>query len=185
VRALITKADQGDTQAMKRLANHYFYADDESSGVHWTQRAADAGDAQAEYDMYYFLASSQVTRDKERAIEYLQRSAEHGYTSAQETLGTAYLRGVGVPKDEGRARFWLRKSALSGDLAGFQTLCDLALQRNDLAQCEECLRLSNDLLAKLHPNSFTAKEVLRQRALILERLKTRQHSAHEHTGAGP
>ncbi len=42
-------------------------------------------------------------------------SADQGISSAQNKLGLCYLRGRGVPKDEGLAKFWWRKSASQGD----------------------------------------------------------------------
>ena len=53
--------------------------------------------------------------DCKLAVFWLTKAAEQGQMSAQYLLGTAYLYGDGVAKNEGTAVLWFRKSAEQGD----------------------------------------------------------------------
>jgi predicted aspartyl protease len=48
------------------------------------------------------------------ALEYLRKAAEQNYLSAQNGLGRAYARGLGVPRDDQQAVAWYRKAADQG-----------------------------------------------------------------------
>ena len=42
-------------------------------------------------------------------------AAESGYDKAQINLGIFYVKGIGVPKDYGKAEFWFQKAADQGN----------------------------------------------------------------------
>ena len=52
----------------------------------------------------------------------LLRAAESGDTRAASTLGTAYLGGIEVAQDFGKARFWLQRAAEAGDALAMNNL---------------------------------------------------------------
>ena len=45
------------------------------------------------------------------ALVQFRKAAERNYAPAQSNLGTMYMNGQGIPKDDAQALFWLRKSA--------------------------------------------------------------------------
>jgi hypothetical protein len=47
------------------------------------------------------------------AVIWFQKAADQGHANAQEALGFDYLRGDGVPRDYGKAFFWLAIAASS------------------------------------------------------------------------
>ena len=49
------------------------------------------------------------------AVQRLRRAAELGDAEAQITLGSLYMEGEGVPKDEAEAIRWFRQAAKQGD----------------------------------------------------------------------
>ena len=48
--------------------------------------------------------------DRARAIKIVREAAEQGDAEAQASLGSMYVYGIGVPKDEALALDWYRKS---------------------------------------------------------------------------
>ena len=49
------------------------------------------------------------------AVQRFRRAAERGDAEAQITLGSLYMEGEGVPKDEAEAVRWFRQAAKQGD----------------------------------------------------------------------
>ncbi len=49
------------------------------------------------------------------AVALAEAAAERGYGPAQVLLGSAFLYGRGVPRDPGKAAFWLRRAAAQGN----------------------------------------------------------------------
>lgn len=75
---------------------------------------ADAGDAQAQFDLacdYDF----EPPKRKRLAIEWYLRAAEGGHVEAQNSLGEAYRDGDDVRKSRPRAVEWFRRAAAGGD----------------------------------------------------------------------
>lgn len=87
----LPKAEAGDTDAM--VALYYIYAalDDADEGVDWLERAAEAGNPEAQYRMgsmihggygWYFLESRRL----KAAERWLRKAAEQGYVPAMDAL---------------------------------------------------------------------------------------------------
>ena len=64
------------------------------------------------------LAAEQVTD----VVAAVQKAAEQGDALAQSNLGRMYVDGIGVPKDEAQAVYWLQKAAAQGQLKAQETL---------------------------------------------------------------
>ena len=52
-----------------------------------------------------------MAQDIEKALVYLQQSADAGNASAQYILGKLYLTGQNIAQDKDTARFWLTQAA--------------------------------------------------------------------------
>jgi TPR repeat protein len=80
------------------------------------QRAAERGDAFAEYSLgYLYMLGKGVPRDYTLAARWYRKAAQQGDVKAQYHLGTLYYLGIGVPKDYTQAVSWLTKAANRGD----------------------------------------------------------------------
>ncbi len=113
-------AEKGDPQAQYYLG--YMY--EKGQGVaknpalmrQWYQRAADAGNAKAQYKVAvgYAFGVGGLAQSDEDAAKWLRQSAENGYRRAQRTLGRAYAEGrYGLPRDAKLAEYWSKKAAAS------------------------------------------------------------------------
>lgn len=54
-------------------------------------------------------------RDAAKAVDWLRRAAETGYSTGQYHYGAALLAGRGAAADPAQARVWLRRAAAQGD----------------------------------------------------------------------
>lgn len=91
-------------------------ASDNSEALKWYERAAEHGDAEAQFELYMlYVRGNGVPKDFELSKRYLIQSAKGGLALAQYTLGMAYLHGM-QPIEENRkeAILWLQKAAASG-----------------------------------------------------------------------
>lgn len=74
---------------------------------------ANAGDSKSQYILatYYYNGSNGLEQDYSQAIKWLTKSAEQGYSKAQDVLGFCYWSGKGVAQDFGKAVYWYRLAA--------------------------------------------------------------------------
>jgi TPR repeat protein len=84
----------------------------------WLKRSAEQGFPVAEFDaaISYFGQSGWVVIDvdQQKGLEYLQRAAEHDWTSAQYKLGMLYVAGKLLSPDSSKAIKYLQKAADKG-----------------------------------------------------------------------
>ena len=80
---------------------------------------AQSGDKEAQYRLGLIYQQDRVVpRDLAAARNWMLKSAEQGYVSAQEAIGEIYLDSLGhgtVVRDSGEADRWLRLAAMQGD----------------------------------------------------------------------
>ena len=81
----------------------------------WFRRAADQGNADAQYYLGQMLRTGQgIPHGYSEAARWYRRAAEQGHVIAQYILGLMYRLGQGVPRDYWEAERWLRKAAEQG-----------------------------------------------------------------------
>ena len=88
------------------------------------RKAAEAGDANAQYkmgDIYnFYIASSlgrePISEDKVEAAKWYQKAAEQGHMYAQFNLGDLFYSGQGVSQNYSEAAKWYQKAAEQGYL---------------------------------------------------------------------
>ena len=92
----------------------------ETDSVEELTRAAERGDAQAQFQLGFFLSSGlrDVESDYSETLKWYRRSAEQGFARAQSTLGTAYAYGHSLEQDFTQAATWCRLGAEQGDADG-------------------------------------------------------------------
>ena len=115
-------ADQGHEKAQLALAKCYSTGEgvkqDEAEAFKIYRKAADAGSAEALYELrsFYNLGWGGVEKDKAKAAEALRKSAEMGYVEAQRSLGLNFQHGIGdTPVDLTESVKWYTLAAAQGD----------------------------------------------------------------------
>ena len=129
------------------------------------QYAADHGDAHAQYILYLYLKLDSDYKDYEKAVEYLQESANGNFAEAQRELGEACF-GLGVRhKKDGNVQWsadcvkqaieWLTKAFKQGDATALIDLLEIStagygkpLDKKELRSSLELidLMLANDAI---------------------------------------
>lgn len=80
--------------------------------MEWYQKAAEAGNAMAMYDLalHYYNGKGGLMKDEKKAVEWLKKAAEAGYASAMFELGFCYELGLwGLTVDKVKAEEWYQK----------------------------------------------------------------------------
>lgn len=113
-----TNDDSMATRSMKRVAKVFFDESDPQrfdpvQGVTYLRRAAEAGDAEAMWELARFYEKGiHVPVDEFRALELFRASAELGYDKALNDLGFMYSQGLlGLTPDQTRAFELFEKAA--------------------------------------------------------------------------
>ncbi|MDR1804558.1 MAG: sel1 repeat family protein [Treponema sp.] len=79
------------------------------------QKAAEQGDADAQYKLGIFYVDGQgVPKDKAMAVEWFKKAAEQGNTEAQYKLGLLYFQPNDVLQDYAKAVEWFTKAVAKG-----------------------------------------------------------------------
>ncbi len=113
-------AMQGDVVSQYLLGTMYIQGiwvdKDAIKAAKWFEKAADGGNANAQYELGTMLLRGEggLSKDEGRAVAWLQASAEQGNASAQQTLGLLLLDGSHVSKDVPKAASLLQKAAAQG-----------------------------------------------------------------------
>jgi len=106
--------DQEIKLADAYLAGHGVEQDPKLA-AYWYEKAAGAGDAQAELQTgYLYETGFGVTKDPARAAHWYQLAASSGLVRAKVNLAMAYLWGTGVPANERLALKLLNEAASNG-----------------------------------------------------------------------
>ena len=88
---------------------------DYAAAVSWYRKAADQGDADAQYNLGVMYDNGQgVPQDYAAAVSWYRKAADQGDADAQYNLGVMYDNGQGVPQDYAAAVSWYRKAADQG-----------------------------------------------------------------------
>lgn len=108
--------EQKDAEGWRELAELLAGSASELAQLSY-RKAADAGDAQAQYVLaqQYATGSAGAPQDVVAAFRWYQLAAEQGHKEAQSALGACYLAGNGVARDPHQALTWLLKAAEQGD----------------------------------------------------------------------
>ncbi|MDB4761874.1 sel1 repeat family protein [bacterium] len=114
-----TDAMRGKVANVNGSEYRYGYAPiekDAEEAVKWYRRAADQGNATAQYSLgRSYDYGEGVEKDAEEAVKWYRKAAEQGNATAQCSLGWSYNNGEGVEKDAEEAVKWYRKAADQGN----------------------------------------------------------------------
>ena len=150
-----TRADGRSIQHEIELAAAYLTGrgvqKDEKQAAYWYEKAAEAGDPEAQKEIgYFYQIGLGVPIDPVRAVHWYRLSAAGGLLSGKVDLGVAYVWGVGVPKNTSLGEQLFREAAEKGSGVGACYLGDLYLLgigvKQDLSAAEHWFEIG----AKLH-----------------------------------
>jgi TPR repeat protein len=97
--------------------------------VEWFRKAAERGDAKAQYNLGTAYDKGQgVAQDYAQAAQWYRKAADQGLPQAQNNLGILYKQGQGVPQDYAQAAGWFRQAA---DVGFAQAQYNLGLAYRD------------------------------------------------------
>ncbi len=87
-----------------------------TNAIEWYRKAADQGNARAQYNLGWCYANSKgMDKAPVEAVKWYRKAAEQGNARGQYNLGLCYEYGKGVTKDMREATEWFRKAAEQGD----------------------------------------------------------------------
>jgi TPR repeat protein len=99
---------------------------DRTDGAAWIEKAAEAGNTWAMYDLgRLYWRGDVLAQDQTKGVHWIERSARAGEPAAMEAFGRALRDGFGIEKDEWKAADWLRKAAEAGRPGAMVALGDL------------------------------------------------------------
>lgn len=126
---LVKRAEGGETPAMVMLARSYalgsdFVGQDMAEARKWFERAAEAGDADSQYQVAtFYLTGSGGPRDVDKASQWFERAlgimmakAKHNDAKAAFWVGQMYFNGWGAKADDKVAFEYFLRAAQLGDL---------------------------------------------------------------------
>jgi len=88
-----------------KVSQKYFYA----------KRAAERGDARAQFDLGLMYAKGEGVAQNERlAFKYFHKAARNHHVEAKFYMGLSFAEGRGVKKQSQLARYWFKLAAKAG-----------------------------------------------------------------------
>jgi TPR repeat protein len=118
--ALTPKAESGDPKAQMALGLAYYETKDLeklTQSVYWFTKAAEQGNADAEWRLVGSYGSGEgVEQDDRAALYWFKKAAEDGHPQAQWALGMNYRDGRNVERDQQKAFDWFMRAAKHGDV---------------------------------------------------------------------
>lgn len=117
---IANSAMQGDVVSQYLLGSMYIQGiwvdKDAIKAAKWFEKAAERGNANAQYELGVMLLRGEggLDKDEGRAVAWLEASAEQGNASAQHDLGLLLLDGSHVSKNTPKAANLFQKAAAQG-----------------------------------------------------------------------
>jgi hypothetical protein len=84
---------------------------DYAKALQWYRKAAEQGDAGAQYILGLYEIGEGVPLDYAEVVKWSRKAAEQGVAEAQYNLGVDYKFGQGVPQDYAQAHMWFNLAA--------------------------------------------------------------------------
>ena len=117
LRSLTTRAKKGDVSAQCELAAFYatdedFGLKDEAKAVQWYTKAAESGDAEAQYNLGLMIVIGEGTeKDLKKGIRWMEQAVANGYELSAHVLSIIYREGMyGIKPNRAKAASWNKKA---------------------------------------------------------------------------
>jgi TPR repeat protein/peptidoglycan hydrolase-like protein with peptidoglycan-binding domain len=141
-----TRANANEIPAMEEIARRLIQGvgvtKDPQAGAGWLLRAAEAGSAQAAFNVgVIYERGFVVERDSSRAVEWYRKAADGNMPAAKHNLALLLRDGKGAPRDAKRAIELLHSAARQGMAASMFSLGDM-YERGDAGQKDPAAALA-------------------------------------------
>jgi TPR repeat protein len=114
--SLVAGDESMSAEAQYARGKEHFEKKDYKEAIHWYQRAANLGLAEAQYHLGRMHDKGFGTKqDFDESIKWYRKAAEQGNADGQFNLGYAYANGEGVAKNLTESAKWFGKAAEHGD----------------------------------------------------------------------
>ncbi len=117
LRSLIARAKRGDTLAQSELAAFYatdenFGLKDETKAIKWYTQAAEAGKAEAQYNLGLMIIIGEGTeKDLKKGVWWMEQAVANGYELSAHVLSIIYREGMyGMKPSRSKAAYWNKKA---------------------------------------------------------------------------
>ena len=128
----------------------FFYDNDYTNAVSCFIKAAEQGDAEAQFSLGNMYAEGQgVPQDEQQAISWFRKAAELGFAPAQVNLGVMYTQGQGVEQNLVEAHKWFNIAGGAVDDDGMD-LREVVEEQMTPAEISEAMRLAKDWITAYH-----------------------------------
>jgi TPR repeat protein len=109
---LWAEAAAGDARAQRELGDWHVLKGDRVQGVRWYRKAAEQGDAEAQFSLgLSYNSGIGAPQNYTEAVRWWRKAAKQGLAKAQFNLGASYAHGEGVPQDYAEAYVWFSLAA--------------------------------------------------------------------------
>ena len=120
---IVDAANKGHVRAMAIVAMSQWdgtlVTANQAEAVTWMRKAADAGSGLAQGNLALLILEQGVERlPEDDPVKLMEAAADKGVAWAANAAGNIYIEGVGVPKNETRARQFFERAARLGDING-------------------------------------------------------------------
>lgn len=88
---------------------------DDRKAAEWFEKAANQGNAEAQYQLGYLHENSRLPRNYKVAADWYHKAAQQGSAKAQARLGAFYSSGTGVTQNINESLLWTGKAAFQGN----------------------------------------------------------------------
>lgn len=135
-----------DSATEYELGAKAYESEDLITAMNHLERAAESGHAKAMFLLGYIYDKAE---ENTLAMTYYRNAHAHGNAEAAMAIGTMYVSGDGVERNQEKARGWFEEAAAAGDVLALETLAlaylngDLGLQK-DPERGRELLRRAAD-----------------------------------------
>jgi hypothetical protein len=117
--------------------------------VYWWTKAAEQGNADAQYNLGMKHAKGQgVPQDYKQAVYWWTKAAEQGNADAQLILGLMYAKGEGVTQDHKLAYVWCSLASVQGSENAIKAR-DLVASKLSPHQLSEAQELATQIYRRI------------------------------------
>lgn len=128
----------------------FFYDDDYANAAEYFLKAAQQGDAEAQFSLANMFVEGQgIPRDEQQAVSWFRKAAEQGFVPAQVNLGVMYTQGEGVERNLVEAHKWFNIAGGAVDEEGVDLRAVVEEQMTP-AEITEAMRLAKDWITAYH-----------------------------------
>lgn len=128
----------------------FFYDNDYANAARYFLKAAEQGDAEAQFSLGNMYAEGHgVPRDEQQSASWFRKAAELGFSPAQVNLGVMYTQGQGVEQNLVEAHKWFNIAGGAVDEEGMD-LREVVEEQMTPAEISEAMRLAKDWITAYH-----------------------------------